>query len=229
MFFYPVTFCFVSLKVSGSEMNDNLRIQLPTQFTAEHQRLILKYLISGRRSLSLSEWAQVINGFDLLHHARVESDSNLQTFKQIYAIQVEQPFADTFINALLLLDNVKHEHQTLRATFARNIVNRLNQTKLRQSGMPSSNLLLAYCLYFWESFALGYAFEIKIYRDLTESGVNFSAHDIRDRLARFSAFDLLILNLRGDIKTSLYFLHATRSRGLAHDFYITRLYSSLSI
>ncbi len=55
-------------------------------------------------------------------------------------------------------------------------------------------------------------------------GLNFKAHDIRDREARFSAYDLQLLNLKGDIKTSLYFLYAARSRGLAHDFYITRFY-----
>ena len=205
-------------------MNDNIHIELPTQFTAEHQRLILKYLSSGRRSLTLSEWKQVLNGFDLLHQTRVNSDSNVQTFKQIYAIHVEEPFADKFLNGLLLLDDVSFGHQTLRARFARGIANRLKEANLRQSGIAASNLLLAYCLYFWESFALGYAFEVEIYRDLTNSGVDFQAHDIRERAARYSAYDLQILNLKGDIKTSLYFLHAARSRGLAHDFYITRFY-----
>lgn len=90
--------------------------------------------------------------------------------------------------------------------------------------MKASNLLLAYCLYFWESFAIGYAFEVEIYRDLTNSGVDFKAHDIRNRAARFSPYDLQVLNLKGDIKTSLYFLSVARSRGLAHDFYITRFY-----
>jgi len=205
-------------------MSNNIHIELPTQFTVEHQRRILKYLTSGRRSLDLSEWKQVINGFDLLHQARVDSGGDIQTFQQIYAIHVEQPFADVFINELLLLDDISREHQTLRARFARRIVNRLQKANLRQSSMEASNLLLAYCLYFWESFALGYAFEVEIYRDLTSSGVNFQAHDIRDRAARFSAYDLQILNLKGDIKTSLYFLHSARSRGLAHDFYITRFY-----
>lgn len=65
---------------------------------------------------------------------------------------------------------------------------------------------------------MGYAFEVEIYRDLKNSGIDFQAHDIRKRVSRFSAYDLKVLNLKGDIKTSLYFLFATRSRGLAHDF-----------
>ncbi len=116
-------------------MNNNLHIALPTQFSIEHERLILKYLTSGRRSLILSEWRHVLNGFDLLHQARVVTDNSTQTFKQVYAIHVEQPFADSFINELLLLDDVGREQQVLRARFARSIVNRLNQAKLRQSGI----------------------------------------------------------------------------------------------
>ncbi len=205
-------------------MNDNLRIELPESFSNEQERLILKYLSSGRQSLASLEWKRLLNGFDLLHEARVKSEAGVQTFKQIYAVHVEQSFADSFINDLLRLKDVSREQQALRAHFARSIVNQLRQAHLRQSSIAATNLLLAYCLYFWESFALGYAFEIEIYRDLTNSGVDFKAHDIRDRVARFSVYDLQLLNLKGDIKTSLYFLYVARSRGLAHDFYITRFY-----
>ena len=205
-------------------MNNNLRIELPESFSNEHERLILKYLSSGRQSLASLEWKRLLNSLDLLHEARVKSEAGVQTFKQIYAVHVEQSFADSFINDLLHLKDVSREQQALRAHFARSIVNQLRQANLRQSSVVATNLLLAYCLYFWESFALGYAFEIEIYRDLTNSGVDFKAHDIRDRVARFSAYDLQLLSLKGDIKTSLYFLYVARSRGLAHDFYITRFY-----
>ncbi len=205
-------------------MNDNFRVELPSQFSPEHEQFILQYLVSGRQSLTLSQWKHVLNGFDLLHQAFVETEGSIQTFRQIYSVHVEQPFADFFINELLLLDDIKHEHQALRARISRNIADRLRQAKLRQSNIMATNLLLAYCLYFWESFAIGYAFEVEIYRDLTKSGIDFQAHDIRKRVARFSAYDLEVLNLKGDIKTSLYFLYATRSRGLAHDFYVTRFY-----
>lgn len=87
-----------------------------------------------------------------------------------------------------------------------------------------TNLLLAYCLYSWESFATGYAFEVEIYRDLTAAGIAFEAHDIRDRQGRLSPYDLKVLGLRGDIKTSLYFLYVRRGRGLPHDFYVTCFY-----
>jgi hypothetical protein len=64
-------------------MNDNLRIELPAHFTAEHEQLILKYLSLGRHSLTLTEWKQTLNGFDLLHETRVEFEGGIQTFKQI--------------------------------------------------------------------------------------------------------------------------------------------------
>ncbi|MCL4872141.1 MAG: hypothetical protein KJ063_24545 [Anaerolineae bacterium] len=205
-------------------MNNNLRIELPTHFTDEHQKLILKYLTRGRQSLSLSEWKRLLTGFDLLHQARVMTESDVQTFKQIYAVHVEQPYADLYINELLQLHDVTQGHTILRARIARIIVHHLQEVNLRQADVPISNLLLAYCLYFWESFAVGYAFEVEIYRDLTRSGVVFQAHDLRDQVARLSGYDLQILNQKGDVKTSLYFLFVRRSRELTHDFYITRFY-----
>jgi hypothetical protein len=73
---------------------------------------------------------------------------------------------------------------------------------------------LAYCLYFWESFAAGYAFEVEIFRDLSASGIRFKAHDIRTRRSRLSPYDLEIMGLRGDVKTSFYFLYVGRGQGL---------------
>lgn len=84
--------------------------------------------------------------------------------------------------------------------------------------------MLAYCLYFWEAFAVGYAFEVEIFRDLHRSGVLFRAHDLRDRQERLAPYDLEVLGLQGDIKNSLYFLHIGRGQKLPHDFYITRFY-----
>ena len=163
-------------------------------------------------------------GFDILHEAQAVSDSGSLTFRQLYVIYIERLFADLYIDALLQLKGASQDYNALRADFARQIVQRLKQENLRQPGVPETNILLSYCLYFWESFARGYAFEVEIYRDLTASGIAFQAHDIRDYQARLSAYDLQILDQYGDIKTSLYFLYTKRGRHLAHDFYITRFY-----
>jgi hypothetical protein len=203
-----------------------LRIHLPAGFTDDHQRLILKYLIEGRAALSLVEWRLVLNGFDRLHQALVVTAEGAITFRQVYQVQVDHLFADAFIAELLQLPNVIRDYPPLRAHTARAIVTRLQQSGLRHPDSPESNLLLAYCLYFWESFAAGYAFEVAIYRDLTAAGIAFEAHDIRHQRGRLSPYDLRVLGLRGDIKTSLYFLYVGRGRGLPHDFYLTRFYEA---
>lgn len=160
----------------------------------------------------------------MLHQALVETETENLTFRETYQRHVDRPFADQYIAELLRLRDVDQEHQAVRARFARAIVRRLTETGLRHPEVRETNLLLAYCLYFWESFAAGYAFEVEIFRDLSESGIVFKAHDIRDRRVRLSPYDLEILGLRGDVKTSFYFLYVGRGQGLPSDFYITRFY-----
>ena len=116
------------------------------------------------------------------------------------------------------------EFSSLRTRIGGLIVKHLQQVDLQRPEWPETNLLLSYCLYFWESFTAGYAFEVRIFRDLTASGMIFNAHDIRSRQERYLSYDLEVLGLYGDIKTSTYFLKVGRSKKLPHDFYITRFY-----
>jgi hypothetical protein len=81
---------------------------------------------------------------------------------------------------------------------------------------------LSYFLYWWGSFARGYAFEVEIFRDLQSSGIEFQAHDLSDHQARYSPSDLTVSNMAGDIKTSIYFVQVARP--FQHDFYIVRLF-----
>jgi len=193
-------------------------LRLPTDFTDGQQRLILKYLVEGRQALNQAEWRLILDGFDLLHQALIVTQEKTLTFRQVYQEQVDCPFADLYLAELLKLPDTTRGYPSLRARMARVITKRLRHD------IPETNLPLAYCLYFWESFAAGYAFEVEIYRDLTAAGIDFEAHDIRNRHARRSPYDLKVLGLQGDIKTSLYFLYVRRGRGLPHDFYITRFY-----
>lgn len=199
-------------------------ISLPAGYSGRHQRTILKYLVEGRHALSSAEWKIALSGFDMLHQAVVETETENLTFREVYQQHVDRPFADRYISELLRLRDVAQEHQAVRARFARAIVRRLTETGLRHPEVRATNLLLAYCLYFWESFAAGYAFEVEISRDLSESDIVFKTHDVRDRRARLSPYDLEILGLRGDVKTSFYFLYVRRGQGLPNDFYITRFY-----
>jgi hypothetical protein len=100
-------------------------------------------------------------------------------------------------------------------------VQEVAQRGWRRPDVPASRLLLSYLLYWWGAFARGYALEAQIFRDLQQSGIQFTAHDLRNHQQRFSLSDLTVNNMAGDIKTSIYFVQAAAS--LAHDFYIVRL------
>ena len=63
-----------------------------------------------------------------------------------------------------------------------------------------------------------------IFRDLAASGIQFVAHDLTNRSERRAPYDLLLLDLRGDIKYTTYFLTAERLARLVSDFFITRWY-----
>jgi len=109
------------------------------------------------------------------------------------------------------------------AVVARTIKSRLVQAGLYRPGTPATRLIVAYCLYWWRAFTLGYALEVEIQQDLKASDIRFQAHDLRRPEERLSPYDLVVLGFEGDIKTSTYFLHAARTRRLPHDFYITRV------
>ncbi len=98
------------------------------------------------------------------------------------------------------------------------------QLGLSLAGTRAERLLLAHCLYWWNSFGKGYLYEVTIFRDLRATGIRFVGHDLRHREERLSPSDLVVLGHHGDIKTSTYFLHVTRTFPLRHDFYITRLF-----
>ena len=93
----------------------------------------------------------------------------------------------------------------------------------RRPDVPETRLLLSYLLYWWGAFARGYAFEVQVFRDLRNSGVQFQAHNLLDRQQRYSPSDLTVSGMAGDIKTSIYFVQAATP--LVHDFYIVRLFT----
>ena len=193
-------------------------IQLPANLTATHRAAVLRF-VQGKPMNQAQHIAQ-LEAFDLLHQALAGED----TFPDFYERIVEESFAHSFICALIEATDPKRSAVALRRQ-----VNQQIPTLLRSAGCdnlynPPQFYLLAYCLYWWYAFTVGYTFEVIVLRDLAVSGVTYQAHDLSDRQARRSPFDLVILGFFGDIKTSTYFLHAVRSRGLPADFYITRMY-----
>ena len=74
----------------------------------------------------------------------------------------------------------------LTAGFAGQIAPVLEQAGVLAQDVPQSYLLFAYCVYWWQSFARGYAFEVEIMRDLKISQVDFKMHDLLSRGERYS-------------------------------------------
>jgi hypothetical protein len=195
-------------------------IQFPTTFRLDHEQAVIAYLsneLSGKES-----WTLAFEAFDILDQASIIHYQERITFRSLYQKMVDHQFADSYIDDLLLLENVEKQSPALWAQYARQIVNNIIGDGLIQSDKPETRLLLSYLLYWWNAFARGYAFEVEIYRDLQQSNIQFQAHDLRDRQQRYSPGDLTVSNMMGDIKTSTYFVQ-TIITPLAHDFYIVRL------
>jgi len=198
------------------------RVWLPVAFQDGHMQAVLKYLDRGRQALSRADWLWALDGFDLLHEALADTPEGFRHFASLYETQIEAAFADRYIADLLALEDVSAQAAALWARYARAITALWREAGWQRRLGSEARLLLAYWLFWWEAFATGYAFEVEIFRDLKASNITFIAHDIRSREGRRSLYDLEVLGLRGDIKTSLYFLHAGRSPGVRHDFYISR-------
>ena len=194
---------------------------IPPQLT-EEQRMLLTIYLSDDYRLKRSEWPQIFKAVDWLGQAKVVTHNKFRTFRQLYLEYIDTSLADLYLEQLLALSDVQKESPPLIAAFARQV-----QVLLRRAGLLGSSeswLLLAYCLYWWQSFARGYTFEVEIIRDLQDSGLIFEAHDLSRRWERYSPADLEVLGLAGDIKTSTYFLKSKPRSPLRSDFYITRLY-----
>ena len=147
----------------------------------------------------------------------------MESFESIYEEAIEERFADLFIEQLLASPHPAKEGPGFQAAVARQISSVLREQSWYDRTWEA-RFLLAYCYYWWASFARGYTFEVVIFRDLKQSGIEFAAHNLRSSEERRSSSDLVIQGWEGDIKLSTYFLYAARTQRLDLSFYITRLY-----
>ena len=85
-------------------------ITLPAGYSDTHQRVTLKYLVEERQALSSAEWKTALSGFDMLHQAVIETETENLTFREVYQKHVDRPFADPYIAELLHLHDVAQEH-----------------------------------------------------------------------------------------------------------------------
>ncbi|MBI4331618.1 MAG: hypothetical protein HY673_10095, partial [Chloroflexi bacterium] len=199
-------------------------VELATSLTGEHKALVLRYLGEAER-FSLTEWVTLLEAFTTLSGSTARRGEESLTFQAFYDCFVDQAYSDAFIADLFAETDVLSRAPAIQSGYARQIYQRLCNEPFVLGGMSDTECLLAYCLYWWASFARGYAFELEILRDLEVAGVHFTAHDLRVREQRFSPCDLTVLSMTGDIKNTTYFLYVVRSFPLTCDFYITRLYN----
>jgi len=198
------------------------QIILPIAFTEDHRRAVEQYIRDAR--LTPAGWQDVLEAFDLLGQAQVQVGDETRTFATIYHAVIEEAIAADLLARLLQLVDPEREGIPLKAAYARTVTDRLLKSGWYEPRTRRSLYLRAYCIFWWDSFAKGYIFEVAVYRDLKATSVAFVAHDITDPEQRRLSYDLLVSGWRGDVKTSSYFLATARTRALRHDFYITRLY-----
>ncbi len=199
-------------------------ISLHPQFTEVYQRVVLKYLRSSR-TLSKAEWSEALTGFDRLSSCIVMHQERRLTFRRFYEEEIEQKYATRLITNLLNMEeNIESEGAKLASAMMSQAIADLEEKGLREPLRVGEKLLLAFCTYWWGAFAKGYITEVAIFRDLEKEGIQFQAHDLLSPAERFSDWDLIVDGMEGDIKSSTYFLHVTRSFPLKHAFYITSLF-----
>lgn len=198
------------------------RILIPPDVTVSHRAVVWHYM-ERIGELPGPDWPLAIEAFNLLRHAVVvRVDDRAYTFAQVYEELVDARYATPFIKGLFDLEDVESESIPLWAASAGRIYRDLTEIGLHDpERYPESRLLMAYCLYWWQSFCKGYAFEIEIFRDLERSGLRFQAHDLLDPVDRRSSHDVLLSNFRGDVKTSAYFLLKASGERVSGDFFIT--------
>lgn len=198
-------------------------IQIVGHLLSEHDAALSEYL-RGAGRLTRAQWQSLREAIDLMAHSIVTFQERDYTFTRFYETFIDQQFAESFLQALVVTSDVAQDAPRLQAATARQIVQWVQQQDFYQKGQIESRWLLTFCLYWWSAFAVGYAFEVEIFRDLRAEGIQFFAHDITNREERLSPFDLTVLGLRGDVKYSTWFLTVENARLAGLDFFITRLY-----
>lgn len=200
-----------------------VEIALPSNLTSEHLAALGQYLRSDLQ-LDQAQWKLVWDAADSLRRATATLQGRTRTFASLYDAFVDQVYADPFIETLYHLSDLSQQAEGKRAKVARQSVVDLREAGYSDRTVPQTQVLLFFCLYWWQSFTKGYAFEVEILHDLAASDISHQAHNLRDRRSRLSSYDLVVMGFRGDIKTSPYFFSVERSQRLVHDFYITRLW-----
>jgi hypothetical protein len=139
-------------------------VHLPAEFTDAHADVLKQYL-QDERALFANQWAQVLEAIDLLRAATLAYPGGTETFAALYNRVVDIVYADVFIEQLLAMDDQTTQSEPLRAALARRVLRDLRQMGLYDPGIRDTQLLVAFCVFWWQSFTKGYAFEVEIFHD----------------------------------------------------------------
>jgi glutathione S-transferase len=203
-------------------------IHLSPAFSREHARVLIRYLTTPN-ALTRAERQTLLQAVDALRDSHLTESDHTYTFTEFYATFVDAMYADEFLEVAWQAEEVEVIGRQRQAEVVRAIRQQFQQQGWYQAGDENSRVLLAFCLYWWTSFAIGYTFEVAILRDLTQSDIIFRAHDPRQRAERYAPSDPVIGAWTGDVKSSAYFFLTARSASLPHDFYVSRYYARLFV
>jgi len=204
-----------------------LEIHFPKLLDIEQERALVSYL-AAPHTLTRAEWKIIWNVMDVLRTASVTVGEQHYTFSEFYRVNIDDVYADAFLNALWDAEQPEFVGRQLKTSTSRAIRQLFRTQGWYISAKKESRWLFAYCVYWWNSFANGYIFEVSALKDLQKEGIVPLVRDIRNRVERFAAADILIGEWTGDVKNSTYFFFVARSYPLSCDFYITRLFNSES-
>lgn len=85
----------------------------------------------------------------------VRHEGQTMTFGVFYERFVDAPFAERFLTELMQQDDVEAAGRRLTVALSREVRQSLATTGLHEPMSAPMRLLLAYCLYWWASFAKG--------------------------------------------------------------------------
>ena len=167
---------------------------------------------------------EVLKAFDIMRTCFVTYQGRTRTFYSFYRKVIDDKYAVLLMDELHKLEDIELNGQRVAKRIGEQIVKLLAEMGLSEPMPPEYRMLRAYCIFWWVSYAKGYITELAIFQDLGKSSVQFHAHDLRNMEERFTPFDLIVLGLKGDVKSSTYFLHTMRSFPLRNSFYIAKLF-----
>jgi hypothetical protein len=174
----------------------------------------------------MAEWTIIWNMMDVLRTASVTVGEQHYTFADFYRVNIDDVYADSFLNALWDVEQPEFVGRQLKTSTSKAIRRLFRTQGWYFPANKESRWLFAYCVYWWNSFANGYIFEVSVLKDLQKEGIVLAVRDIRNRAERFASADILIGEWTGDMKNSTYFFFVARSYPLLCDFYITRLFNT---